>query len=177
MSDQTTKPVEHPFFGEVISTYTRAQAIDDGVLVDAGPMAKEAGFRWPVALTAAAWSDCVAWTDADSEAQVHQDPTGRLWDVLIMGGYAVHTHRGGGDRLEFSLNRVPRDGRSTERELVTLEAHRRSRRRRSAGHDHLASAGGLKPASRDWLLPLAAWVKAAPSALRLHSGSVAKGHS
>ena len=26
-----------PFFGNVISTYTRAQAIEDGVLIDAGP--------------------------------------------------------------------------------------------------------------------------------------------
>ena len=42
----------------VISTYSRAQALEDGVLVDAGPLAKEAGFRWPVAITAAAWEDC-----------------------------------------------------------------------------------------------------------------------
>ena len=121
MSDQTTQPAEHPFFGEVISTYTRTRAIDDGVLIDAGPMAKEAGYRWPVALTAAAWSDCVAWADVDSEAQVHQDPSGRLWDVLFMGAYAIRTHGGGGDRLNFSLYRVPRDGRSTEPELVTLK--------------------------------------------------------
>ena len=71
-------------FGEVISTYSRAQALDDGVLVDAGAMAKEAGFRWTVAITAAAWTDCVAWTDADSERQVRQDESGRLWDVLFM---------------------------------------------------------------------------------------------
>jgi len=111
----------HPFFGEVISTYTRAQAIADGVLVDAGPMAKEAGYRWPVALTAAAWRDCVEWTDADNAAQVHQDPSGRLWDVLFMGAYAIRTHRSGGDRLNFSLDRVPRDGCSTEPQQVTLK--------------------------------------------------------
>ena len=39
------------FFGNVISTYTRAQAIEDGVLVDVGSTAQEAGFKWPVALT------------------------------------------------------------------------------------------------------------------------------
>ena len=33
------------YFGEVISTYTRGQAIEDGVLVDAAPMAKEVGLR------------------------------------------------------------------------------------------------------------------------------------
>ena len=121
MSDQTTQPAEHSLFGDFISTYTRDQAIDDGVLIDAGPMAKEAGYLWPVALTAAAWSDCVAWADADSEAQVHQDLSGRLWDVLSMGVYAIRGHRGSGDRLSFSLYRVPRDGRSTEPELVTLK--------------------------------------------------------
>jgi len=78
MSNRLTPPAEHPFFGEVISTYTRARALEDGVLVDVRAMAKEAGFRFPVAMTAAAWDDCVAWTDADSDRQVHQDQAGRL---------------------------------------------------------------------------------------------------
>ena len=121
MSNQSIKPAEHPFFGKVISTYTRAQAIDDGVLIDTGPMAKEVGFKWPVALTAAVWSDCVAWSDADSKAQVYQDQSGRLWDVLFMSAYAIRTHRGEGDRLNFSLYRVPRNGFSTKPELVTLK--------------------------------------------------------
>jgi len=34
----------------VIHTYTRAQAIEDGVLIDVSEMAREAGFRWPVAV-------------------------------------------------------------------------------------------------------------------------------
>jgi type I site-specific restriction endonuclease len=46
-----TDPVTK-LFGEVISTYTRAQALEDGVLVDAGAMAHEADFKWPVAITA-----------------------------------------------------------------------------------------------------------------------------
>ncbi len=108
-------------FGEVIFTYSRAQALDDGVLVDAGPMAKECGFRWPVAITAAAWSDCVAWTDADSSGQVHQDQSGRLWDVLFMAHHAIHSSRSGGDRLTFQLYQVPRDGKSTEAAIITLK--------------------------------------------------------
>src|SRR5258705_13760102 len=40
-------------FGEVIFSYTRAQAIADRVLVDVTPTALEAGFRFPVAATAA----------------------------------------------------------------------------------------------------------------------------
>ena len=121
MSKTSNEKSAESFFGNVISTYTRAQAVEDGVLVDAGPIAKEAGYRWPVALTAAAWSDCVVWTDADSDTQVYQDQAGRLWDVLFMGAYAIRTHGAGGDRLNFSLYRVPRDGYSTEPELVTLK--------------------------------------------------------
>jgi len=77
MHDSTKTDPMTELFGDVIFTYSRAQALDDGVLVDAGPMAKDCGFRWPVAITAAAWSDCVAWSDADSERQVHQDQAAR----------------------------------------------------------------------------------------------------
>ena len=84
-------------------------------------MAKEAGFRLPVAITAAAWDDCVAWTDADSDRQVYQDQAGRLSDVLFMAHHAIRASRNGGDRLEFQLYRVPRDGKSTEAALTTLK--------------------------------------------------------
>ena len=76
MCNTSNEQSAESFFGNVISTYTRAQAIEDGVLVDAGSMANEAGFKWPVALTSAVWVDCVAWTDADSQKQVHQDQSG-----------------------------------------------------------------------------------------------------
>ncbi|CAJ6925858.1 ISBma1, transposase [Burkholderia pseudomallei] len=54
-------------FGRVIFSYTRAQAIADGVLIDVSSAALDVGFRHPVALTSAVWADCVAWADADSE--------------------------------------------------------------------------------------------------------------
>jgi hypothetical protein len=108
-------------FGEVISSYSRAQPLEDGVLVDAGALAQEAGSKSPVAITAAAWSDCVAWSDADSERQLHQDQSGRLWDVLIMAQHSIRGNRSGGDRLKFQLYRVPRDGRSTEAKITTLK--------------------------------------------------------
>lgn len=47
--------------GEPIHTYSRAQALEDGLLVDAGPSAREEGFKVPVALTLAAWEAAVAW--------------------------------------------------------------------------------------------------------------------
>ena len=40
---------------EIIYPYTRAQALEDGVLVDVSEIAKEAGIKFPVALTAAVY--------------------------------------------------------------------------------------------------------------------------
>ena len=121
MSNSSNEQNIESFFGEVISTYTRSQAIDDGVLIDTGSMAQEAGFKWPVAITANAWADCVAWTENDSGKQVHQDQSGRLWDVLFLASHAIRTASGSGDRLLFQLYRVPRDGRSMEAVLTTLK--------------------------------------------------------
>ncbi len=72
----------HEFFGEPIHTYSRTEAIDDGVLVDVSQKASEAGFVVPVAITAGVWADV---NDIPSEAarQGVQDVEGRLWDLLF----------------------------------------------------------------------------------------------
>ena len=108
-------------FGEVIYSYTRAQAIEDGVLIDATALARDAGFKWPVALTAAAWEDCVAWSDADNQRQAYQDQTGRLWDVLFMAAYAIRTAINTDQQMPFDLQRIPRDGRATKNQQLTLK--------------------------------------------------------
>ena len=70
---------------EIIYAYTRADAIADGVLIDVTNMAIEAGFRYPVALTHAAWNTCVA---VGSDC-THQDELGRLCDVLMLLRFAI----------------------------------------------------------------------------------------
>ncbi len=67
------------FWGEPIHVYTRAQALADGVLIDVTETAREAGFRVPVALTAAVWADVREIPVAQKGIQ---DPEGRLWDLL-----------------------------------------------------------------------------------------------
>lgn len=122
MQTQAHTPDLIELFGEPISTYTRAQALDDGMLVDVTEMAREAGFRLPVALTRAAFEDCVTWTDEDSKRQTYQDERGRLWDVLWMASIAARRNAGG-DCCRFQLYRVPRGGRGVRPRLVTLEMH------------------------------------------------------
>lgn len=119
MNDSNNHNTFSGLFGEPIYAYTRAQALDDGVLVDVSDLAEEAGFRYPVAMTRAAWADCVEWSDGYSEKQVCQDETARLWDVLWLAAHAAR--RSTGDRLIFGVHRVPRDGHATQPERVNLQ--------------------------------------------------------
>ena len=73
-----------PTFDPVISAYTRAQAIEDGILVDVSEIAREAGFKIPVAVTRAVWDRLVALPEG---YRGFQDESGRLWDVLWMAHY------------------------------------------------------------------------------------------
>lgn len=114
-------PPSHADFGNVIFRYTRQQALKDGVLIDASAMATEAGFTVPVALTAAAWADAVAWNESDNERQAYQDESGRLWDVLFMAAHAIRSNSDDEQPLRFSLNRIPRDGRSHASREVSLK--------------------------------------------------------
>ena len=101
---------------EVIHAYTRADALRDGVLIDVSATAREAGFRWPVALTCAAWERCVAVPPGVA----CQDEAGRLWDVLWMLHCTV-ARQDGGRVVPFSLH-VRNDNREGTPPLVPLKA-------------------------------------------------------
>lgn len=105
-------------FGEVIHAYTRANAFADGFLVDVTTTAKEAGFKWPVALTRAVWLDCVEWTAEDTKRQTYQDEPGRLWDVVYMASLAA---RSGDQSGLYEIFRVPRGGKGITAKLVSLK--------------------------------------------------------
>ena len=107
---------------DFVYTYSRAQALADGVLADASAQAREAGFKLPVALTAAAWGECVAWSATDTEKTgVPQDETGRLWDVVWMASCAARRHRhASADRVAFEVLRVPRGRRRATRCALVL---------------------------------------------------------
>jgi hypothetical protein len=111
-------------FGEAIDAYSRAQAIADGLLVEvAEGIAREAGFTVSVAVTAAAWADCVAWTDVDNQRKATiQDEQGRLWDVLWMTRCAIRRAPRTTDQVRVQLYRVPRDGHDLHPRLVSLVA-------------------------------------------------------
>ena len=75
----------------IISLYTREQARADGFLVDVSDLAREAGFKWPVAVTRTVWDEVVTPTPHD--AQQGQSERGRLWDVLWLARLAAKAIR------------------------------------------------------------------------------------
>jgi hypothetical protein len=101
---------------DVIYSYSRKQAIEDGVLVDASELAREAGFRFPVALTRSVWCECVEVP----EGVTGQDETGRLWDILQMLRWAIKKSQGGESELLFELL-VRNDNRQAR--TVRLKSH------------------------------------------------------
>jgi hypothetical protein len=115
-----------PFAGaEIIHAYSRAQAIADGVLVEVpADIAREAGFTVQVALTAAAWADCVAWTaDDEQRTGACQDEQGRLWDVLYLTRCRIRRALPGVDQVRVQVSRVPRAGGGVQPRPVSLIAH------------------------------------------------------
>ena len=93
-------------FGEPIAVYTRTQAIGDGVLVDLMQpetvgLVREAGFKFPLAMTVGAFAATVA--EIGKPLPEGQDIRGRLWDVLWMLTYAIRS-AGSTDRVRFRVS-------------------------------------------------------------------------
>jgi hypothetical protein len=110
---QSPPPPAAMDFGPVIYSYTRKQALADGVQVDVSTVAKEAGFRIPVFMTDTVFNAYVKVP----EGVAAQDESGRLWDILYMLHCAIKKSRPGQDRLSFQLY-VRNDNRKPK--LVTL---------------------------------------------------------
>lgn len=95
---------------DLIHSYTRRQAIEDGVLVQLSgdgyegdswipEMCREAGFRFPLAMTVEAFMLVVKLSPAAKRAC--NDLQGRLWDVLWMLKQAIRSSEG--DTINFSV--------------------------------------------------------------------------
>lgn len=107
MNDNTT----------LIHSYTRKQAIEDGVLIDVTEPAREAGFRIPVAMTASVWAEYVEVPPGVKA----QDERGRLWDLLWMLLVAIRSQPGAVSEIRYQLH-VRNDNHAGEPPLVELKA-------------------------------------------------------
>ncbi len=137
---QTTAPaqageiVDHPLLGptELISVYSRAEAIEDGVLVDCtqdpfDDLNRNAGVKFDVALTRAAFE---RYVEVPEPFKRSQDIKGRYWDLIFMFALAARRQPRGSELL-FEFICLPngsacwsneRRGPSPEQRLVQLKA-------------------------------------------------------
>ena len=104
-------------FENPLHSYSRAQAIEDGVLVDVSEAAREVGIKFTVAITQAAHATVVAWGQDDGT----QDTRGRLHDVVWMLSRAIR-RSASGDLLNFSVLAVPNEPGHARAAQVDLKA-------------------------------------------------------
>ena len=107
MNDQNKTAAD--IFGPVLYTYSRSQAVADGLQVEVSKVAEEAGIRFPVFLTRAVYDSFVRVPPGVTG----QDEAGRLWDVVWMLRFAIRKAQHGQARLPFALyvrndNKAPR---------------------------------------------------------------------
>jgi hypothetical protein len=101
----------------VIFSYSRRQAIEDGVLVDLTQWARESGFVIPVACTAAVWHQWIVPPEGTRE--LGQDERGRAHDLLWMLYCAIQ--RGGkGDQILFEVIFLQSDGKPHTVQLKSI---------------------------------------------------------
>lgn len=102
---------------EMISSYSRAQAVEDGVLIDVTETAKEAGWKWPVAMTDTAYAHVIP--SEDVAKRLGCDTAGRLWDVLWMSLNKARVSNGQSTIMfEVILPQTPR----SPQEIVKFKA-------------------------------------------------------
>ena len=100
--------------GPIIFSYTRKQAIEDGVLVDLMAdgetklLVSDAGFTLPIAMTATAFHNTVlAGTtetpDGEFVFPAGQSTKGRLWDVLMVLRTSIRRAPAGTDHVNFKV--------------------------------------------------------------------------
>ncbi|MFN3166394.1 MAG: DUF6573 family protein [Phycisphaeraceae bacterium] len=115
---QTEQDAGNPFAdAPVIYSYTRKQALEDGVLVDLTDWAKETGFRVPVACTRAVWDGYLQ--PPKGTEQLGQSVRGRSHDLLWMLYVAIRKAPGSSEYLSFEVIFL---NRRKQQETITLKA-------------------------------------------------------
>ena len=85
-----------------IYSYSRAQAIEDGVLVDVTETARMVGLRYPVAVTDTLYHQYIEPTlKLEREGQTIN---GRLMDVLMLLMFEIKRARGNASELHFKIS-------------------------------------------------------------------------
>jgi hypothetical protein len=101
----------------LIYSYTRAQAIADGVLVDVTSQAKQIGFRLHTVVTATLFNGYVE-PQAGLEGE-GQSVAGRLHDVMVLALFAAR-RAANTDRVTFKVDFLMEPGRKETVEVIAV---------------------------------------------------------
>jgi hypothetical protein len=99
MKEEPTQADPENPFGGIIYTYTRKQAVADGMQVEVTKTVQEAGIKFPMFLTRAVFDAYVAVPAGVSG----QDESGRLWDIIWMTRFGITRARPGIDCIPVAL--------------------------------------------------------------------------
>ena len=83
---------------QIIDRCTRAELIDDGVLTDITALAKEAGFKFPVAISAG-----IVTLINDAISKGWKDWDGIVWDILNVLNYKIKFGPKDNSRIDFKV--------------------------------------------------------------------------
>jgi hypothetical protein len=96
---------------DLIHAYSRAQALEDGQLVDVTDNARQVGIKVPVAVTAAVFGLCI---EVPPSRRRLEDVGGRTHDIVWLLRCAIR-RSGGGRRVDFVVSCSTRAGRRNVR--------------------------------------------------------------
>ena len=83
-------------FGEIIYSYTREQALEDGVLIDVTDIAKEVGIIHPTAITEGILEAITPDKRLETEPKTYEAILkSRIWDILWMMKMSIVQSKGG----------------------------------------------------------------------------------
>lgn len=100
----------------LIFSYTRAQAIADGVLIHL-PLASRFGFKVPVAITSAGHGSAIAWDECDpNAAEIASMREAAVLQAAVHAAKALTRRQNAGDhvarpdRIDFTVECLANDG-------------------------------------------------------------------
>ena len=105
---------------DLIHSYTRKQAIEDGVLINITDVAHRFGFIIPVAVTQTVYNKYIDWSNEDTVRQkIKLDINDRLQEILFMLRCAIKNYNLDVDTLVYLIRVIPRDGQTIKSQHMT----------------------------------------------------------
>lgn len=109
------------FVNRFLGSFTRQQALTQGLLIDVTIAAQRLNYPCAVAISQTLFDQCVKWNRHDCDCQLFQDQALRLSSVLTVAKTAARITGAHVTETEFVLNVIPRDGYSLNKTAKQLK--------------------------------------------------------